>query len=44
VELIRNADVALVAAKAERGNRFAVFAQSMQTAVHNRLDLAMDLR
>jgi EAL domain-containing protein (putative c-di-GMP-specific phosphodiesterase class I) len=44
VELIRNADVALVAAKAEGGNRFAVFAQSMQTAVHNRLELAMDLR
>jgi diguanylate cyclase (GGDEF)-like protein/PAS domain S-box-containing protein len=44
VELIRNADVALVAAKAEGGNRLAVFAQAMQTAVHNRLELAMDLR
>jgi diguanylate cyclase (GGDEF)-like protein/PAS domain S-box-containing protein len=44
VELIRNADVALVAAKAEGGNRLAVFAQAMQTAVHNRTELAMDLR
>jgi diguanylate cyclase (GGDEF)-like protein/PAS domain S-box-containing protein len=43
-ELIRNADVALRVAKTHGGNRYSVFAQSMQTAVHERLELAMDLR
>jgi len=43
-ELIRNADVALRVAKELGGNRYSVFAQEMQTAVHERLVLAMDLR
>jgi diguanylate cyclase (GGDEF)-like protein/PAS domain S-box-containing protein len=43
-ELIRNADVALRVAKTHGGNRYSVFAQAMQTAVHERLELAMDLR
>jgi diguanylate cyclase (GGDEF)-like protein/PAS domain S-box-containing protein len=44
VEYIRHADVALRVAKNQGGNRYAVFAQAMQTAVHERLELAMDLR
>jgi diguanylate cyclase (GGDEF)-like protein len=43
-ELIRNADVALRVAKTLGGNRHVVFAQAMQTAVHERLELALDLR
>jgi diguanylate cyclase (GGDEF)-like protein/PAS domain S-box-containing protein len=43
-ELIRNADVALRVAKTLGGNRHVVFAQAMQTAVHERLELALDIR
>jgi diguanylate cyclase (GGDEF)-like protein/PAS domain S-box-containing protein len=43
-ELLHNADVALRVAKTLGGNRHAVFAQAMQTAVHERLELALDLR
>jgi diguanylate cyclase (GGDEF)-like protein/PAS domain S-box-containing protein len=43
-EVFRNADVALCAAKADGGNRCAVFAQEMRTAVHERVELAKDLR
>lgn len=43
-ELIRDADVALYAAKAAGKDRVVVFAPEMQTAVQDRLALEMDLR
>jgi diguanylate cyclase (GGDEF)-like protein len=43
-QLVRNADVALWAAKGEGRNQFVVFAPEMQSAVHDRVELAMDLR
>jgi diguanylate cyclase (GGDEF)-like protein/PAS domain S-box-containing protein len=42
-ELLRDADVALHAAKRADGNRYAIFESSMQTAAHDRLTLEMDL-
>jgi diguanylate cyclase (GGDEF)-like protein/PAS domain S-box-containing protein len=43
-QLVRNADVALWAAKAQGRNQFVIFAPEMQSAVHDRVELAMDLR
>jgi diguanylate cyclase (GGDEF)-like protein/PAS domain S-box-containing protein len=43
-ELLQNADIALSRAKAEGGNSFAVFAQEMQAAVDERVQLTLDLR
>jgi diguanylate cyclase (GGDEF)-like protein len=43
-ELLRDADVALYAAKAGGKDCYVVFAPQMQTAVSDRLELEMDLR
>ena len=43
-ELIQNADLAMRLAKSDGGNRYAIFAQEMQTAVDERVQLTMDLR
>jgi diguanylate cyclase (GGDEF)-like protein/PAS domain S-box-containing protein len=42
-DLLRNADVALYQAKAEGKNRAAVFLPEMQSAVHERVEMAIDL-
>ena len=42
-DLLRNADVALYQAKAEGKNRSAMFLPEMQSAVHERLEMAIDL-
>ncbi len=42
-DLLRNADVALYQAKARGKNCAAVFVPEMQSAVHERLEMAMDL-
>jgi diguanylate cyclase (GGDEF)-like protein len=43
-DLLRDADIALHAAKAAGKNRFVVFEPEMHTAVRGRLDLELDLR
>lgn len=43
-ELLRNADQAMYAAKAEGRNRFSYFTASMQAAAQSRMRLANDLR
>jgi diguanylate cyclase (GGDEF)-like protein len=43
-DLLRDADVALYQAKAAGKNRFLVFEERMQTVVHDRLLLQMDLQ
>jgi diguanylate cyclase (GGDEF)-like protein len=43
-DLLRDADIALYEAKAAGKNRYVVFRQEMQVAVHDRLELEMDLR
>jgi diguanylate cyclase (GGDEF)-like protein len=43
-ELLRDADVALYAAKDAGKDRYVLFAHEMQTAVQDRLELEMDLR
>jgi diguanylate cyclase (GGDEF)-like protein len=43
-DLLRDADVALYQAKAQGKNCYVVFQPAMQTAVHDRLELEMDLR
>lgn len=42
-DLLRNADVALYQAKAEGKNRAALFLPEMQSSVHERLEMAIDL-
>lgn len=42
-DLLRNADVALYQAKAEGKNRAALFLPEMQSAVHERVEMAIDL-
>ena len=44
LELLRDADVALYAAKASGKSRFVVFQPEMQTAVRDRIELEADLR
>ncbi len=43
-QLLRDADVAMYSAKAHGKDRFEVFEPAMQTAVHERLELANELR
>ena len=43
-QLLRDADVAMYSAKAHGKDRFEVFEPAMQVAVHERLELANDLR
>jgi diguanylate cyclase (GGDEF)-like protein/PAS domain S-box-containing protein len=43
-QLLRDADVAMYSAKANGKDRFQVFEPAMQTAVHERLELANELR